>query len=105
MTDDPISLDEHRGMAAQKATDMRRRLSQVEADQAALRRRQEELEQSLLSAPASTWREAADKARYLIKLFAQTPAAQDLRHQKLIASVLDDFDRLSREAADPTAEG
>ena len=36
----PVELDEHRGMAAQKLTEIRRRLNKVQADQAALRRRQ-----------------------------------------------------------------
>jgi hypothetical protein len=30
MTGDPAVLDEHRGMAAQKATEIRRRLAEVE---------------------------------------------------------------------------
>src|SRR5260221_9767960 len=37
MTDGPVELDEHRGMAAQKATEIRRRLHEVHADQEALR--------------------------------------------------------------------
>jgi hypothetical protein len=37
MTDGPIELDEHRGMAAQKATEIRRRPHEVDADQEALR--------------------------------------------------------------------
>lgn len=98
MTDDPITLDEHRGMAAQKATEIRRRLSEVEADQAALRDRQRELERFLAAAPATTWPEAAENARYLIGLLAGTPAAQDRRHRELIARVLEDLDRLSRES-------
>ena len=105
MTDDPIPLDEHRGMAAQKATEIRRRLAEVEADQAALRHRQEELEQCLVAAPALTWHDAVEKARYLITLFAATPTAQDPRRQKLIASLLDDFNRLSHEPTDPTPGG
>jgi hypothetical protein len=95
MTDRTIELDQHRGMAAQKATEMRRLLAEVEADHRALRLRQDELEKFLLAAPASTWHEAAEKARYLLTLFAATPAAQDPRRQKLIADVLDDFGRLS----------
>ena len=31
MTDQPVDLDKHRGMAAQKATDLRRALAEVEA--------------------------------------------------------------------------
>jgi hypothetical protein len=99
MKHDPIVLDEHRGMAAQQATEIRRRLAEVETDQAALRERRTELEKFLLAAPASTWLEAADKARYLIGLFAATSIAQDPRRRKLIAGVLGDFSRLSAEPA------
>lgn len=99
MKHDPIVLDEHRGIAAQQATEIRRRLAEVEADQAALRERRTELEKFLLAAPASTWLEAAEKARYLIGLFATTSMAQDPRRRKLIAGVLEDFRRLSGEPA------
>lgn len=95
MTDDPIELDEHRGMVAQKDTEIRRRLHEVQADQAALRQRQEEFEKFLVSAPATTWPEAAAKARYLLELFAATPEAQDPRRQKLIAGVISDLGKLS----------
>lgn len=99
MKHDPIVLDERRGMAAQQATEIRRRLAEVEADQAALRARRTELEKFLLAAPASTWLEAAEKARYLIGLLATTSLARDPRRQKLIAGVLDDFSTLSGQAA------
>ncbi|MGB8273940.1 MAG: hypothetical protein WCF16_01580 [Alphaproteobacteria bacterium] len=95
MTDDPVDLDQHRGMAAQKSTEIRRRLQEVQDDQAALRDRQEEFEKFLLAVPATTWPEAAAKARYLIQLFAATPDAQDPRRKKLIASALDDLARLT----------
>jgi hypothetical protein len=97
MTDKSIDLDQHRGMAAQKATKLRRLLADVEANENALRVRQEELESHLLAAPATNWPEAAEKARYLLNLFAATLSAQDPRRQKLIAAVLADFDRLSDE--------
>ena len=45
------------------------------------------------------WHEAAEKARYLLKLFATTQAAQDPRRQKLIATVLADFKRLADETS------
>jgi hypothetical protein len=48
MTDKPINLDEHRGMAAQKATELRRLLAEVAANAEALRLRQDELEAHLL---------------------------------------------------------
>ncbi len=98
MTDRTIELDQHRGMAAQKATELRRLVSEVESNERALRQRQNELEAQLVAAPAADWHEAAEKARYLIGLFAATPNAQDPRRQKLIEAVLRDFDRLSRES-------
>ena len=51
-----------------------------------------------LAAPAANWHEAAEKARYLLNLFAATLAAQDPRRQTLIAAVLADFARLSGES-------
>jgi hypothetical protein len=102
MTEHTIRLDRHRGMAAQKATEVRRLLAEVEANQTALRERQEELEAQLTAAPAASWSEAADKARYLLRAFAATPVAQDPRRQMLIASVLEDFERLSEaEGSEP----
>jgi hypothetical protein len=95
MTDRTIDLDQRRGMAAQKATELRRLVSEVEANERALRLRQSELEAQLVAAPAATWPEAAEKARYLLTLLAASPTAQDPRRQKLIAAVLDDFARLS----------
>ena len=47
VTEKTIDLDQHRGMAAQKATELRRLLADVEADQKALRLRQDELEPSI----------------------------------------------------------
>ncbi len=99
MTDDPVDLDEHRGMAAQKATETRREsLDKFQADRVALQRRQEELEKLLLAAPAETWPEAAAKAQYLIQLFATTPEAQDPRRKDLIVHALDDLARLCDRA-------
>ena len=86
-----------RGVAAQKATELRRLLADVEANESTLRLRQDELEAHLLAAPAANWHEAAEKARYLLKLFAATLVAQDPRRQMLIAAVLDDFKRLANE--------
>ena len=98
MTDKTIELDQHRGMAAQKATELRRLLADVEDNEKELRLRQNELESHLVAAPATNWQEAADKASYLLNLFSTTLAAQDPRRQKLIAAVLADFKRLSDES-------
>lgn len=103
MTDEPVDLDKHRGMAALIATDIRRqRLHEFQLEQAALRRRQDELEQLLLAAPAKTWLEAAVKAQYLIQLFAATPEAQDPRYKRLIAHALEDLTRLCDRAKGPS---
>lgn len=100
MPDRTIELDRHRGMAAQKATELRRLLSEVEANEEQLRQRQRALEDQLLAAAAESWDEAADKARYLLALYASSPAAQDPRRQLLIARVLEDFDHLSKKESD-----
>jgi hypothetical protein len=96
MTDKTIDLDLHRGLSAQHETELRRHISEVEANQAALRRAQEEVERRLLAEPAESWSQAADKARYLLGLYAASTARGDARIARLIAAVLDDFDRLSR---------
>ena len=98
MTDKPIDLDQHRGMSAQKATGLRRLLAEVESNERSLRLRQDELEAQLLSSPAANWHDAAEKARYLLNLFAATLGAQDPRRQKLIAAVLADFKKLSGDS-------
>ena len=95
MTDRTIDLDQHRGMAAQKATEVRRLIAEVEVDERALRLRQKALEAQLGAAPSATWSDAAHKASYLLRLFAATAEAQDPRRQKLIANLFDDFRRLS----------
>jgi hypothetical protein len=81
-------------MAAQKATELRRLRIEVETDQTALRARRDELEKFLLAAPAASWSEVVEKARYLVGLFAGTPEAQDPRRLHLIQTLFDDFDRL-----------
>ena len=73
-------------------------LVDVAANEQVLRAKQDELEIQLIAAPASDWHEAAEKARYLLALFAVSPSGQDPRRQKLIEAVLDDFKRLSGEA-------
>jgi hypothetical protein len=88
-------MNDHRGMAAQKATDLRRLLADVAANERALRETQEQLEAQLIAAPASSWEEVADKVRYLLSILAATPSGQDPRRQMLIQAVLDDFGRLS----------
>jgi hypothetical protein len=98
MTDEPLELDKHRGMAAQKATDLRRTLMEVENNARELRDRQAHLESQLLSIPATSWPEAAAKARYILNLYAAGLPPADARHRDLVAAVLDDFTRLAHES-------
>ena len=100
MTDDTVDLDGRRGMTAQKETRLRRLHAEVREQRDALRARQDTLEAQLVAAPAESWEEAAEKARYLLNLFAASIDARDPRRQKLIAAVLDDFSRLSGESSD-----
>jgi hypothetical protein len=95
MSNDPVDLDTHRGMAAQKATDLRRLLTEVEANEKLLRDRQFELESNLLAVPAASWVEAAAKARYVMNLYAAGLSAEDSQKRELVAAVLADFTRLS----------
>lgn len=104
MTDKTIDLDKRRGMSAQKETKLRRLHAEVREQRDALRVRQDALEEQLVAAPAQSWEEAAEKARYLLHLFAASIDAQDPRRQKLITAVLDDFARLSAEPSDAPTE-
>jgi hypothetical protein len=97
MTDTPVDLDKHRGMKSQKATDIRRVLAEVEANAKVLRDRQGILESQLLSTQATSWPEAAAKARYVLNLYAAGLAPTDTHHRDLVAAVLADFARLSEE--------
>jgi hypothetical protein len=98
VTDEPLDLDRHRGMAAQKATDMRRVLADVENNARDLRDRQGALENQLLSVPAASWPEAAAKARYVLNLYAAALAPSDTHHRDLVAAIFADFARLSNES-------
>jgi hypothetical protein len=98
MSDKPLDLDKHRGIAAQKATDIRRALAEVENHARDLRERQGVLEQDLLSVPAASWPEAVAKARYILNLYAASLAPADTHHRDLVAAVFADFARLSRES-------
>jgi hypothetical protein len=93
--DPTVVLDEHRGLRARHDADARRRQSAVRADQDTLRENQAALEKHLFAGPATTWPQAAEKACYLLRLFAATGAAQDPRYKQLIEDVLQDLHRLA----------
>ncbi len=49
----------------------------------------------LFAQAAGTWPEAAEKAKYLLRLFAATAEGDDPRCRQLIDAVLEDFRRLA----------
>ena len=98
MTETPIELDKHRGMAAQKATDIRRVLADVEVNAKLLRDKQGVLEIQILAAPATSWPEAVAKTHYVLNLSSASLAPTDTHHRDLVAAVLADLTRLSGEA-------
>src|SRR5712672_1117630 len=95
VTEIPIDLDRHRGMAAQKATDIRRVLPDVEANAKLLRDKQGVVEIQLLAVPAASWPEAVAKARYVLNLYSAGLSPTDTHHRDLVAAVLADLARLS----------
>jgi ribosomal protein L10 len=99
VSDPPVNLDKHRGLSAQKATDIRRAIAEVEANATLLRERQIAVETDLLSVSATTWPEAVAKARYVLNLYAASLAPADTHHRDLVASVLADLTRLCAETS------
>jgi ABC-type transporter Mla subunit MlaD len=97
MSETPIDLDKHRGMAAQKATDIRRVLADVETSTKRLRDHQAAVERQLLAVPATSWPEAVAKARYVLNLYAADLAPTDMHHRDLVTAVLADLTRLAGE--------
>jgi hypothetical protein len=98
VSEKPLDLDKHRGMAAQKATDIRRALAEIENNARQLREWQNSLENQMLSVQAASWPEAAAKARYILNLYAAELAPEDAHHRDLVAAVLADFARLSDQS-------
>lgn len=99
-----IDIDRHRGKDAQKATELRRLTLEDIAEHATkFGPRQDELEERMLAEHSASWQEAADKARYLLLLFAGSLAGQAPRRQLLIARVMEDFSRLASGQADDDA--
>jgi hypothetical protein len=98
VNDLPVDLDGRRGMAAQKATDIRRGVAEVEANARILRDQQSAAEVQLLAVPATSWPEAAAKARHVLNLYATSLSPADTHHRDLVAAILADFTRLSAES-------
>ena len=97
MTNEPVELDERRGMNAQKDTEIRRRLHEVQVDQAALHERQAELERVLIDAPAQSLAEAVAKAAEALGAAGQpiAAAATELAAATTLEAARDAFGKLS----------
>lgn len=98
MNEIPIDLDSHRGMAAQKATDIRCVLADLEANAKLLRDHQAAVELQLLAVPATSWSEAVAKARYVPNFYSASLAPSDTHHRDLVTAVLADLTRLAGES-------
>ena len=103
MSEIPIELDKHRGMAAQKATDIRRAIVDVELNAKLLREHQAAVEVQLLAVPATSWTEAIAKARYVFNLYAEALAPADRHRRDLVTAVLADLTRLAGDLESPKA--
>jgi hypothetical protein len=98
MNDTPIDLDQHRGMRRKRPLISVACSPTSEANAKLLRDRQSAVESQLLATPATSWAEAAAKARYVLNLYADQLAPADTHHRDLIAAVVADFTRLSSES-------
>jgi len=98
VSEGPIDLDKHRGMAAQKATDIRRVVTEIEANAKLLRDLQGAVEMQILAVPTTLVSEAVAKARYVLNLYAAGLAPTDTHHRDLVAAVLADLTRLAGES-------
>lgn len=101
MTDQTIDLDLHRAPPDQRATELRRLRVEVLNDQALIKARQDAFEAVLVAAPSAGWPEAAEKARYLLALYAESGSVVDPRRRQLISDVIADFDRLLGDPVPP----
>ena len=99
MSDDPVRLDDHRSNSGRISANMRRiRLTEIDDQYWSLLRSHEELEAQLLADPAKTWPEAAAKAQFLIRRFANTADAEGALVQVVIERALGDLARLTERS-------
>ena len=95
MADEPLDLDSRRGMAAQKATDIRSALAEVETHARELRERQAGTICCRLPP-----RHGRTRPTRRAKCSSCTPRGlppEDARHRDLVAAILEDFARLAEQ--------
>ena len=86
MSDTPIDLDKHRGMAAQKATDIRRVIADVEANAKLLRDKQDVVEIQLLAVPADRLAGGGRQGALRAESVSAGLAPSDTHHRDLVSS-------------------
>lgn len=97
MTDDPIKGDGRRGPPGGFERDPRRTAANADAPpDAASAREAADLAARMLADRAQTWPEAMERAAFLLRRYAETPDARDLRVETLIQRSLGDMTRLAR---------
>lgn len=105
MDDKPVTLDDRRGMMAQRETAARRMVAGHDRDKAESQERRADRERCLTDEPARTWRAAAEKAEHLVALFAETREGRDPGHVRLIASLRADMAALAAADGEMEAGG
>ena len=95
MSDDLINLDNRRSVEDLAQTAFRRDALKIKkVFQDSLRHNNEEIEAKILTQAATSWKEAAIRAQYIIECYAETPDGRDGRRQMLIRQTLVDLERL-----------
>jgi uncharacterized protein YjbI with pentapeptide repeats len=88
---------------AQGMAEFRRDLAEIDDEQVRLRQRRAELERIMFAAPSASWMEAVERARYLLTQLAAIADGQDPGRRQIVASVVDDLERLSGERVEAVA--
>lgn len=99
VAESPIEFDKHRGMAAQKAADIRRVIAELEADAKVLRDKR-----GVVKSRSSPHRPPRGSRRWprRVTCSAGLPAA-DTHHRDLVSAVLADLTRLSGKKPEQTS--
>lgn len=103
VTETPIEFDKHRGMAAQKATDIRRGIAEVEANAKLLRDKQGVVKSRSSPHGHLVARGGGQGALRAQPVFRR-PAAADTHHRDLVSAVLADLTRLSGKRPEQTSD-
>lgn len=98
VSDKPLDLDKHRGMAEQKSNRHPANSGGRREQRKGPARSAGDTRKPASVGSGASWPEAAAKARYVLNLYAAGLAPADTHHRDLVAVVLADFARLSNES-------